>query len=73
MISNHLPIIVILLYFLGALLMPLAGMISKRLPWAVAFGTNLLALGLGVAALVRTLEDGPSAIRGGGLGPAHRN
>jgi multicomponent Na+:H+ antiporter subunit D len=69
MISNHLPIIVILLYFLGALLMPLAGMISKRLPWAVAFGTNLLALVLGVAALMRTLEMGPQRYAVGAWAP----
>jgi multicomponent Na+:H+ antiporter subunit D len=69
MISNHLPIIVILLYFLGALLMPLAGMVNKRLPWAVAFVMNLLALGLSVFALVRTLEEGPQRYAVGAWAP----
>jgi multicomponent Na+:H+ antiporter subunit D len=59
MITGHLPIIVILVYCFGALLMPIAGLLHKRLPWGLAFGGSLAALFFSLMMLLETVENGP--------------
>ena len=58
MIAAHSPMLVLLAFFFAALLMPLAGMLHRRLPWVVAVTGSLAATGLAVISLERVLSDG---------------
>lgn len=58
MIGEHLPIVVILTYCLAALLMPGAGLIHRRAPSILAFGTGVLALAFSLMTLWKTLDGG---------------
>ncbi|MGC9451270.1 MAG: complex I subunit 5 family protein [Oceanipulchritudo sp.] len=58
MIGDHLPIIVILTYFLASLLMPLAGLLGRRAPSVLAVAAGAAALGFSLMTLWKTLTDG---------------
>jgi multicomponent Na+:H+ antiporter subunit D len=67
--TGHFPILVILTYFFGALLMPLVGLIHRRLPWSTAIVACLMATGLSVFAVVRVLTHGAVRYAVGGWPP----
>jgi multicomponent Na+:H+ antiporter subunit D len=56
---SHAPVLVILLYFLGALLIPLFSRRSTTIPWALAVLTAGSVAVLSGAMLLRVLESGP--------------
>jgi multicomponent Na+:H+ antiporter subunit D len=58
MIAAHFPILTLLVFFFAALLMPLAGIIHRRLPWLVAVGASVLATGLALYSVERVLSRG---------------
>lgn len=67
--SAHLPAFLVLIFFLGALLMPLAVLVSKRLPWLLAVLTTGGATMLAVVLLRKVLEEGPMRYAMGGWQP----
>lgn len=69
MITGHLPILVILTFMFSALIMPIAGLISVRLPWMLAVGASLLSTILGGWTLWHVLENGPLHYAVGGWRP----
>lgn len=58
MISEHLPVSVILTYCLAALLMPLASLVHRRGTVGVSLLAVLAALGLSLMTLGKTLKEG---------------
>jgi multicomponent Na+:H+ antiporter subunit D len=56
--SEHLPLLVLLTFFGGALCMPLAGLLHRRAPWAVAVASSALAAVFAVYGLLHVAEHG---------------
>lgn len=69
MIAAHFPILIILTFFFAALIMPLAGMIHRRLPWGVAVLASVAATGLSIFSLARVLQEGSVRYDVGGWPP----
>lgn len=69
MIAQHLPILVLLTFLLGALLMPLAGFVHRRLPWLLAVLTSALASAFALSTLFRVVEHGTMRYSVGGWTP----
>ena len=56
--SAHLPLLVLLTFLGGALCMPLAGLLHRRAPWAVAVASSVLAAGFALFGLWHVAEHG---------------
>lgn len=56
--SSHLPLPVLLVFFGGALCMPLAGLLHRRAPWMVAVASAALACGFAVFGLLHVARHG---------------
>lgn len=69
MIAEHAPILVILVFFFAALLMPLAGLIHRRAPWVLAVAASGIGCILAVMTLVRVVAEGPIRYAVGGWRP----
>ena len=69
MIAQHLPILVVLTFFAGALLMPLAGLLHRRAPWMVAVCTCFTATLAAVYALLHVAAEGTVRYAMGGWRP----
>ncbi len=67
--TEHVPILVLLTFFFGALLMPFAGLVSRVGPWLVAVMTSALATVLALYTLVRVAAEGPIRYAVGGWQP----
>lgn len=67
--NEQLPILVILVFFFGALLMPLVGGISRQLPWSVAVATSAVATVLSSLLLWAVLSEGAIRYELGGWRP----
>jgi multicomponent Na+:H+ antiporter subunit D len=69
MIYQHLPVLIIVLFFVGALVTPLVAPLGRRVPLAMAFGAALVAFGLAVYGLVETVSTGVRRYFVGGWEP----
>lgn len=58
MIAAHFPILTIIVFFIAALLMPLAGVIHRRLPWLVAVVSSILFTGLALYSVEHVFSYG---------------
>lgn len=67
--TQHFPILLILVLFFGALLIAIFGRLGKRVPWMMAVGSTLLAFCLSLALLFEVLEDGVIRYSLGGWAP----
>jgi multicomponent Na+:H+ antiporter subunit D len=69
MIAEHLPVLPVLVFFLAALLIPLAGFLGRWLPWMLAVGASLLAAALGIVGLAVVQGGGAVRYAVGGWAP----
>ncbi len=67
--TSHLPILLILALFFGALLIAIFGRLGKQLPWMMAVGSTLLAFCLALTLLFEVLEGGVIHYSLGGWAP----
>lgn len=56
--NEHLPILVLLAFFGGALVMPIAGLLHRRGPWVVAVLSSALATAFAIYALLHVASQG---------------
>lgn len=56
--SEHLPILVLIAYFGGALCMPMAGLFHRRGPWIVAIFSAVLATAFSIYGLLHVAQAG---------------
>lgn len=67
--SGHLPVLVILAVFFGALLIAIVGRLNARLPWMIAVGAALAGFCLSVALFMEVMEAGVIRYSLGGWEP----
>lgn len=69
MITEHSPILVLMTFFVAALLMPLAGLVHRRAPWWVAVVASAAATIFAACALVHVASNGAVRYAMGGWQP----